>query len=144
MASVATQRGDEYGSYLPGGRYVLVFEGGDPRSPCLSSLSLTGCSVWPCWALPLAPRSTSRSPPSHLGDGSCVEAQLEWRRAQLRSLPCVLFSLVMVVVVLPLVTVMVTVVAVGMTMAPTGAWLRAQPWNHMAWIQTRALPLLLG
>lgn len=42
MASVATQRGDEYGSYLPGGRYVLVFEGGILAAPASVPLVLLG------------------------------------------------------------------------------------------------------
>lgn len=56
----------------------------------------------------------------------------------------------MVIVMLRMGRMVMTVVLMGVVMgavlkmAAVGEWLRAHPWNLMAWIQVLAVPLLIG
>lgn len=103
---------------------------------------------------------------SHLGCGCLLVAQPVWRAGQLRSLPFVWIStllsvgmvlavavtvtMVLVTVVVEMARMVMTVVLMGVVMgavvkmAAVGGWLRAHPWNLMAWIQIPAVPLLIG
>lgn len=113
--------------------------------------SSSPCGVSPIWAVAVSwwpsPFGEQASSDLFLSSGFLLYFLLGWCWCWRVA---VTVTMVLVTVVVEMARMVMTVVLMGVVMgavvkmAAVGGWLRAHPWNLMAWIQIPAVPLLIG